>query len=283
MRAVDGVSFTMDRGKALGVVGESGSGKTVLARSIMGLLSGKSVERSGSIRFEGQELIDLSGKQMRHIWGQEMSMIFQDPMTSLNPLMKIGKQIAEPLQTHLGMKRDEAMQTAERLLHDVEIPEAAQRLSQYPHELSGGMRQRVMIAIALRCGPTLLFADEPTTALDVTVQAQILDLIRCSVSTATCGDPRHSRSRGRGRARRRDLRDVRRPDRREGADEGAFRTSACPTPRCSMRASHAWRSVARRLPPITGRPPDLVKPPIGAASPLAACTPGTAATSRSLR
>jgi peptide/nickel transport system ATP-binding protein len=177
VRAVDGVSLAMERGKALGIVGESGSGKTVLSRSIMGLLSGKSVERAGSVRFEGQELIGLSGKQMRHIWGQEMSMIFQDPMTSLNPLMKIGKQIAEPLQTHLGMKREEAMQTAERLLRDVQIPEAGRRLGQYPHELSGGMRQRVMIAIALACGPTLLFADEPTTALDVTVQAQILDLI----------------------------------------------------------------------------------------------------------
>jgi oligopeptide/dipeptide ABC transporter ATP-binding protein len=177
VRAVDGVSFTLDRGKALGVVGESGSGKTVLARSVMGLLTGRNVERSGSVRFEGQEMIGFSAKQMRHIWGQEMSMIFQDPMTSLNPLMKIGKQITEPLYAHLGLGRKEATATAERLLRDVRIPEAARRLEQYPHELSGGMRQRVMIAIALACGPTVLFADEPTTALDVTVQSQILDLV----------------------------------------------------------------------------------------------------------
>ncbi len=177
VRAVDGVSFDLERGRALGVVGESGSGKTVLSRSIMGLISGRNVERTGSIRFEGQELIGFSPKQMRHIWGQEMAMIFQDPMTSLNPLMKIGAQIAEPLQKHLGLSRSDAMQTAEHLLRSVKIPEAARRLGQYPHELSGGMRQRVMIAIALACGPTLLFADEPTTALDVTVQAQILDLI----------------------------------------------------------------------------------------------------------
>jgi peptide/nickel transport system ATP-binding protein len=177
VRAVDGVTFALERGKALGVVGESGSGKTVLARSIMGLLTTRSVERTGSVRFEGQEMLDLSPRQMRHIWGQEMAMIFQDPMTSLNPLMKIGKQITEPLKAHLGMSGKTARDTAERLLRDVKIPEAARRLDQYPHELSGGMRQRVMIAIALACGPTLLFADEPTTALDVTVQAQILDLI----------------------------------------------------------------------------------------------------------
>jgi peptide/nickel transport system ATP-binding protein len=177
VRAVDGVSLTLDRGRALGIVGESGSGKTVLSRSIMGLLSGRSVERTGSIRFEGQELIGRTGKEMRHIWGQEMSMIFQDPMTSLNPLMKIGKQITEPLKAHLDMKGAAATRTAEQLLRDVQIPEAERRLGQYPHELSGGMRQRVMIAIALACGPTLLFADEPTTALDVTVQAQILELI----------------------------------------------------------------------------------------------------------
>jgi peptide/nickel transport system ATP-binding protein len=177
VRAVDGVSFTLDRGRALGIVGESGSGKTILSRSIMGLLPPKGAIRSGSIKFEGREIGDLGRKEMRHIWGREMAMIFQDPMTSLNPLMKIGKQIAEPLKIHLHMDNTSAWATAERLLQDVRIPEAKRRLDQYPHELSGGMRQRVMIAIALACGPTALFADEPTTALDVTVQAQILDLL----------------------------------------------------------------------------------------------------------
>jgi peptide/nickel transport system ATP-binding protein len=178
VRAVDGVSFTLERGKALGVVGESGSGKTVLSRSIMGLLPKRGTEQHGSVRFEGQEILGLTSKQMRHIWGREMAMIFQDPMSSLNPLMKIGKQIEEPLKVHLDMPREAARETAERLLKDVRIPEAGRRLAQYPHELSGGMRQRVMIAISLACGPTVLFADEPTTALDVTVQAQILDLIQ---------------------------------------------------------------------------------------------------------
>ena len=177
VRAVDGVSFTLDRGDTLGIVGESGSGKTILSRSIMGLLPTKSAIRSGEVLFEGTDISKLSIKEMRRFWGKEMSMIFQDPMSSLNPLMKIGKQIREPLKVHLGMSEADASATAERLLMDVRIPEAAQRLNQYPHELSGGMRQRVMIAIALACGPTLLFADEPTTALDVTIQAQILDLI----------------------------------------------------------------------------------------------------------
>ena len=177
VKAVDGVDLTVERGRAVGVVGESGSGKTVLSRSIMGLLGGKSLVRSGSVLFAGQELIGLPTKQMRHIWGSEMAMIFQDPMSSLNPLMKIGDQLAEPLKVHLDMTSRTARETSERLLRDVKIPEAERRLNQYPHELSGGMRQRVMIAIALACGPTLLFADEPTTALDVTVQSQILDLI----------------------------------------------------------------------------------------------------------
>jgi peptide/nickel transport system ATP-binding protein len=177
VRAVDGVSLTLERGKALGIVGESGSGKTILSRSIMGLLPPRGTVRGGSIRFEGREIGNLDRKAMRSVWGKEMAMIFQDPMTSLNPVMKVGRQIAEPLQIHLGMTKANAWATAERLLHDVRIPEAKRRLDQYPHELSGGMRQRVMIAIALACGPTALFADEPTTALDVTVQAQILDLL----------------------------------------------------------------------------------------------------------
>jgi len=176
VRAVDGVTFTLERGKSLGVVGESGSGKTVLSRTIMGLLPPTAV-LNGSVRFAGQEILGLGPKQMRHLWGREMSMVFQNPMVSLNPLMKIGKQIAEPLGIHLGMDRENARETALALLRDVRIPEPDKRLDQYPHELSGGMRQRVMIAIALACGPTLLFADEPTTALDVTVQAQILELI----------------------------------------------------------------------------------------------------------
>jgi len=178
VKAVDGVSFTLERGQTLGVVGESGSGKTILSRSIMGLLPKKNVIRSGSIRYEGTEISQYGPDAMRSIWGTEMAMIFQDPMTSLNPVMKIGKQITESLRTHLGMDKAEARQTAVALLASVGIPEPAHRFNEYPHQLSGGMRQRVMIAIALACGPRLLFADEPTTALDVTVQAQILDLLQ---------------------------------------------------------------------------------------------------------
>ena len=177
VHAVDGVTFSLERGKALGIVGESGSGKTILSRSIMGLLPRRGTQRGGEVIFEDQPIHMLSHKEMRRFWGREMAMIFQDPMSSLNPLMKIGAQIAEPLMLHLGMDRANAWATAESLLVDVGIPEASKRVQQYPHEMSGGMRQRVMIAIALACGPTLLFADEPTTALDVTVQAQILDLL----------------------------------------------------------------------------------------------------------
>ncbi len=176
VRAVDGVSLSLQRGESIGIVGESGSGKTVLSRTIMGLLPSTAVT-SGSVKFAGQEILGLPVKQMRHLWGAEMSMVFQNPLNSLNPLMKIGKQITEPLKLHLDMDRRNARETAAQLLRDVRIPEAERRLDQYPHELSGGMRQRVMIAIALACGPTILFADEPTTALDVTVQAQILELI----------------------------------------------------------------------------------------------------------
>jgi peptide/nickel transport system ATP-binding protein len=177
VHAVDGVSLTLERGKTIGIVGESGSGKSVLSRSIMGLLP-NNVVRHGSIKFEGHEIGDADTEEMRGYWGTQMSMVFQDPMTSLNPVMKIGKQITEGLRFHLDVTKEYANETALALLQSVGIPEAERRLSEYPHQLSGGMRQRVMIAIALACGPRLLFADEPTTALDVTVQAQILDLLQ---------------------------------------------------------------------------------------------------------
>jgi len=177
VHAVDGVSFTLDRGRTLGVVGESGSGKTVLSRSVMGLLPRRNVIRTGAVVYEGTDITAYDQKRMSEVWGAEMSMIFQDPMTSLNPVLKIGKQITESLRHHLGVDKDEATQTAIALLASVGIPEPQQRLREYPHQLSGGMRQRVTIAIALACGPKVLFADEPTTALDVTVQAQILDLL----------------------------------------------------------------------------------------------------------
>jgi peptide/nickel transport system ATP-binding protein len=177
VRAVDGVSFTLERGRTLGVVGESGSGKTVLSRSIMGLLPRSNVERTGTIRYDGTDISNYSQAEMRQVWGPEMAMIFQDPMTSLNPVMKIGKQITESLRFHLDMGKDEANELAVSLLQSVGIPEPSRRVKEYPHQLSGGMRQRVVIAIALACGPRLLMADEPTTALDVTVQAQILNLL----------------------------------------------------------------------------------------------------------
>lgn len=178
VRAVDGVSFSLARGKTLGIVGESGSGKSVLSRSVMGLLPNGNVVREGSVRYQGNEIIDLRTDQLRRYWGPEMAMVFQDPMTSLNPVMKVGAQITESLRFHLDMSRKEAEEAALELLRLVRIPEPRRRFKSYPHQLSGGMRQRIVIAIALACGPRLLLADEPTTALDVTVQSEILDLLQ---------------------------------------------------------------------------------------------------------
>jgi peptide/nickel transport system ATP-binding protein len=177
VHAVDGVSFTLDRGRTLGIVGESGSGKTVLSRSIMGLLPKQGVVRQGSIRFAGVEIGQATPKAMRKYWGTAMAMVFQDPMTSLNPVMKIGHQITESIHTHLDVTRTFAHELAVSLLESVRVPDPERRMGEYPHQLSGGLRQRVCIAVALACGPQLLLADEPTTALDVTVQAQVLDVL----------------------------------------------------------------------------------------------------------
>ena len=179
VRAVDGVSYAVRSGETLGVVGESGCGKSVTSLSVLRLIAsppGRIVD--GRIRFLGQDLLRLPERKMRAIRGNEISMIFQEPMTSLNPVLSIGRQISETLTLHRGMSQRAAQQRAVEMLRLVGIPEPAQRLQQYPHELSGGMRQRVMIAMALACDPRLLIADEPTTALDVTLQAQILDLMR---------------------------------------------------------------------------------------------------------
>jgi peptide/nickel transport system ATP-binding protein len=179
VRAVDGVSFSVAPGETLAVVGESGCGKSVTSLSVLRLIAsppGRIVD--GSIRFQGQDLLELSERRMRDIRGNEISMIFQEPMTSLNPVLRIGSQITETLTLHRGLSKVAAVARAIEVLRLVGIPEPASRLDQYPHEFSGGMRQRVMIAIALACDPKLLIADEPTTALDVTVQAQILDLMR---------------------------------------------------------------------------------------------------------
>jgi peptide/nickel transport system ATP-binding protein len=179
VRAVDGVSFSIQPGETLALVGESGCGKSVTSLSIMRLIAsppGRVV--AGAIRFNGRDLLGLSEPEMRKVRGNEISMVFQEPMTSLNPVLTIGRQVAETLVLHRAMSRADAMARAVELLRLVNIPEPARRAAEYPHQMSGGMRQRVMIAMALACDPKVLIADEPTTALDVTIQAQILDLMR---------------------------------------------------------------------------------------------------------
>ncbi|HTV43872.1 MAG TPA: ABC transporter ATP-binding protein [Stellaceae bacterium] len=178
VRAVDGISFHVLPGETLAIVGESGCGKSVTALSILRLVPPPGRIVSGAIRFAGQDLLALDEVRMRQLRGNQISMIFQEPMTSLNPVLKIGHQVAEILRVHRGLGRAAALAAAVDLLRLVHIPEAGRRIGAYPHQLSGGMRQRVMIAMALACNPKLLIADEPTTALDVTIQAQILDLMR---------------------------------------------------------------------------------------------------------
>ncbi|HYW72984.1 MAG TPA: ABC transporter ATP-binding protein [Pyrinomonadaceae bacterium] len=179
VKAVDGVSFAVNRGETLGIVGESGSGKSVANLSLMRLIPdppGKIV--GGSVNFHGRDVLKMSAGEVRGLRGKRIAMIFQDPMTSLNPFMRVSKQLMEVTRLHLGYSKSQARAHAIKMLEQVGIPDAAERADSYPHEFSGGMRQRVMIAMALSCQPELLIADEPTTALDVTIQAQILDLIK---------------------------------------------------------------------------------------------------------
>jgi peptide/nickel transport system ATP-binding protein len=176
--AVDGVSFEVEPGQVVGLVGESGCGKSVTSLAIMRLLPSRGVQVSGSVLMDGEDLLTLSDAQMRDRRGRELSMVFQDPLSSLNPVIPIGLQVTEVLRRHRGMDKEKARTAAAELLDRVGIPDARRRLNSYPHEFSGGMRQRALIAIALACQPRLLIADEPTTALDVTIQAQILELLR---------------------------------------------------------------------------------------------------------
>ena len=179
VHAVNGLSLAVQRGEVLGLVGESGCGKSVTALAVLGLLPAPPARvEAGEILFEGRNLLDLDAEALRRIRGDRIAMIFQEPMTSLNPVFPVGTQIAEPLMVHRGLSRTRALERAVELLREVQIPAPEQRIREYPHQLSGGMRQRVMIAMALACRPAILIADEPTTALDVTVQAQILDLLQ---------------------------------------------------------------------------------------------------------
>jgi len=265
VKAVRGVSFELNQGKTLGVVGESGSGKTVLARSVMRLNLGNNVVTTGSAKFRGSNILDLPPRAMQKLWGNEIAMVFQDPMTALNPLVKVGRQVTEHVRHHLGISKKEARSLAIDLLNEVRIPEPENRLDSYPHELSGGMRQRICIAIALACEPTLLFADEPTTALDVTVQHQILNLLNREQETREMGMVLVTHDLGvvagrtdetmvmyAGNVVEKSSTKELFEDMQHPYTEALFRS----IPKTSER-SHT------RLTAIAGRPPDLIAPPSG--------------------
>ncbi|CAM3761253.1 ABC transporter ATP-binding protein [Cohnella lubricantis] len=264
-QAVRGVSLHIDQGETLGIVGESGSGKSVTAKSIMGLIAPPGRMKSGRIEFAGTDLAGLEEKDWRRIRGNRIAMVFQDPMTSLNPVKTIGDHLTEVIRRHRGLGKAEARQEAVRLLREVGITEPERRLRQYPHEFSGGMRQRVMIAMALSCQPELLIADEPTTALDVTIQAQILDLLKQLKDQSNLSVVLITH----------DLGVVAQVCSRvavmyggmvmeEGTVEEIFYRPKHPYTQGLLRSVPQRKSGYReRLVPIEGSPPDLIDPPAG--------------------
>ena len=261
-RAVDDVSFSLNVGATLGIVGESGSGKSVLNRSIMGLTTSAHQVEEGSVRFDGEEICN---RDRQHLWGKRIAMIFQDPMTSLNPVMRVGKQVMEPLRQHLGLSKSGALERTVELFTSVGIPEPASRVRHYPHELSGGMRQRVMIAIALAAEPDFLVADEPTTALDVTVQKYILDLLGQLQAESAMAMTLITHDLGVARGRTDHVMVM----------YGAKTMEYAPTETLFSEMRHPYTEALlasipsisdakhKRLTPIPGAPPDIVHPPPG--------------------
>ena len=262
LRAVDGVSFEVRSGQTLGIVGESGSGKSVLVRSLIGLIrSAPGVEISGEVLLEGRSLRAMPAREFRAMLGTEVGIVFQDPMTSLNPVMKIGKQIGEGLQLHRGLDAGAAARRAVELLAEVGIPDPERRAHQYPHEMSGGMRQRVAVAIAIACEPKLLIADEPTTALDVTVQRQILDLLQREQRQRGMGMILITHDLGVAAGRADDImvmyagRAV-----EKAATRAIFHSPRMPYTEALLRSLPRLTDAAhRKLLAIPGRPPDLAR------------------------
>ena len=284
VKAVDGVSFSVEKGKTLGIVGESGSGKSVTCLTVMGLNDKRSANSTGSVLLDGQEILHASAHDLQEVRGTKMAMIFQDPMTSLNPVKSIGWQLSEAVLVHNDVTKKAARTRGIELLRQVGIPRAEQRVDDYPHQFSGGMRQRVMIAMGLINNPDVLIADEPTTALDVTTQAQILRLMKRLQDEYHMAIVMITHDLGRDRrGRRRRGRDVRRQGRRAGERRRPVRAPQHPYTWGLLGSLPRLHSEGDRLEQIPGQPPSLLRPPPGARSIPAASTRSTGAARRSRR